>query len=77
MATLGAGQRDVIGQRGSHRGSGLVVDDKRDHHVDLELRDRTLLDPHMLLLDPRTSHVAKRLVRPADPLLDGILEALG
>ena len=54
----------------------LVVDDEGDHHVDLILGDRTLAHAHLLLLDPRASDVAQRLVRPGKPLLESILEAL-
>ena len=60
----------------SRRLRPLVVDDEGDHHVDLILGDRTLGHAHLLLLDPRASDVAQRLVRPGNPLLESILEAL-
>src|SRR6187551_1077879 len=58
------------------RATRSVVEDERHHHVDLVLGDVPVADVDPLLLDPGAADVAKRLGRPGDARLDGVLEAL-
>ena len=54
-----------------------IVQDERDLHVDLILRDLVVLDRDPHLLDPGALDVPQGLGGPLDALLDGVLEALG
>src|SRR5262249_50052682 len=53
----------------------LAVEDEGHLQVDLIGDDLAVVDLSFLFLHPGASHVPERLVRPFDPLHDGVLEA--
>jgi hypothetical protein len=55
----------------------LLVEYKRDHHVDAVLGDFALLDLNVLFLDPRPADVAERLCGSIEADVDRVFEALG
>src|SRR3954469_4259537 len=55
---------------------GSLVQDERDLHVDLILRDLVVLDRDPHLLDPGALDVPQGPGGPLDALLNGVLEAL-